>query len=56
MADNGVVVRYRGKETHCQDCLRITVSEYMDGGGGLGNTSLNSLFISDGNNKFWMDR
>eukprot|EP01084_Bolivina_argentea_P193358 331738_1 len=25
MAENGVVVRYRGKETHCKDCLRITV-------------------------------
>lgn len=25
MADDGVVVRYRGKELHCKDCLRITV-------------------------------
>lgn len=25
MADNGVVVRYRGRELHCEDCLRITV-------------------------------
>ena len=25
MADNGVVVRFRGNELHCKDCLRITV-------------------------------
>lgn len=25
MADNGVVVRYRGKEKHCGDCIRITI-------------------------------
>lgn len=25
MASNGVVVRYRGGELHCQNCLRITV-------------------------------
>jgi len=25
MADNGVVVRFRGNELHCTDCLRITV-------------------------------
>lgn len=25
MADNGVVVRFRGNELHCNDCLRITV-------------------------------
>ena len=25
MADNGIVVRYRGSEMHCEECLRITV-------------------------------
>lgn len=25
MADNGVVVRFRGNELHCNDCLRVTV-------------------------------
>lgn len=25
MADNGVVVRFRGNEMHCKDCLRVTV-------------------------------
>ena len=25
MAGKGVVVRYRGNELHCKDCLRITV-------------------------------
>jgi histidinol-phosphate aminotransferase len=25
MADNGVVVRYRGGELHCKECLRITI-------------------------------
>lgn len=25
MADSGVVVRYRGKELHCEECLRITI-------------------------------
>eukprot|EP00752_Nemacystus_decipiens_P003177 g2940.t1 len=25
MADNGVVVRFRGNELHCKDCLRVTV-------------------------------
>lgn len=25
MADSGVVVRYRGSEMHCTDCLRVTV-------------------------------
>ncbi len=25
MADNGVVVRYRGNELHCDECLRITI-------------------------------
>lgn len=25
MADDGVVVRFRGNELHCKDCLRITV-------------------------------
>eukprot|EP00903_Cladosiphon_okamuranus_P007592 g7365.t1 len=25
MADNGVVVRFRGNELHCKDCLRLTV-------------------------------
>jgi histidinol-phosphate aminotransferase len=25
MADSGVVVRYRGSEVHCEDCLRITI-------------------------------
>lgn len=25
MADKGVVVRFRGNEMHCKDCLRITV-------------------------------
>ena len=25
MADKGVVCRYRGTETHCHDCLRVTV-------------------------------
>ena len=25
MADRGVVCRYRGTETHCTDCLRVTV-------------------------------
>merc|ERR1711871_1710025 len=25
MADRGVVCRYRGSETHCEDCLRVTV-------------------------------
>ena len=25
MADNGIVVRFRGNEMHCKDCLRITV-------------------------------
>jgi len=25
MADRGIVCRYRGTETHCEDCLRVTV-------------------------------
>ncbi len=25
MADRGVVIRYRGKEIHCNECLRATV-------------------------------
>lgn len=25
MAGNGVVVRFRGNELHCKDCLRVTV-------------------------------
>ena len=25
MADRGIVVRYRGHELHCDECLRITV-------------------------------
>mmetsp|Transcript_13852 Transcript_13852/g.20658 ORF Transcript_13852/g.20658 Transcript_13852/m.20658 type:complete len:385 (-) Transcript_13852:89-1243(-) len=25
MADNGIVVRYRGSEMHCKECLRITI-------------------------------
>ena len=25
MADSGVVVRYRGSELHCEECLRITI-------------------------------
>ena len=25
MADRGVVVRYRGSELHCSNCLRVTV-------------------------------
>lgn len=25
MAENGVVVRFRGNELHCKGCLRITV-------------------------------
>ena len=25
MADSGLVCRYRGSETHCADCLRLTV-------------------------------
>lgn len=25
MADNGIVCRYRGKEVHCDECLRLTV-------------------------------
>jgi len=25
MADNGVVMRYRGKEMHCEECIRITI-------------------------------
>lgn len=25
MADNGIVVRYRGSELHCKECLRITI-------------------------------
>jgi histidinol-phosphate aminotransferase len=25
MADSGVVVRYRGGDTHCKDCLRVTI-------------------------------
>ncbi|CAN0528047.1 unnamed protein product [Ectocarpus sp. 12 AP-2014] len=25
MANNGVVVRFRGNELHCKDCLRVTV-------------------------------
>lgn len=25
MADNGIVVRYRGSEMHCNECLRITI-------------------------------
>jgi len=25
MADNGIVVRYRGSEVHCEECLRITI-------------------------------
>jgi histidinol-phosphate aminotransferase len=26
MAENGIVVRFRGTELHCEDCLRLTVS------------------------------
>ena len=25
MADSGVVVRYRGGDIHCKDCLRVTI-------------------------------
>lgn len=25
MAENGVIVRFRGNELHCKDCLRVTV-------------------------------
>jgi histidinol-phosphate aminotransferase len=25
MADDGIVVRYRGSELHCEECLRITI-------------------------------
>lgn len=25
MADNGIVVRYRGSELHCEGCLRLTI-------------------------------
>jgi len=25
MADNGIVVRYRGSELHCEECLRLTI-------------------------------
>mgnify|MGYP002176176249 FL=1 len=25
MADAGIVVRYRGSEMHCEECLRITI-------------------------------
>jgi histidinol-phosphate aminotransferase len=25
MAEHGVVVRFRGNELHCKDCLRVTV-------------------------------
>jgi histidinol-phosphate aminotransferase len=25
MAEHGVVVRFRGNELHCTDCLRVTV-------------------------------
>ena len=25
MADSGVVIRYRGSEQHCEDCVRITI-------------------------------
>jgi histidinol-phosphate aminotransferase len=25
MADSGVVIRYRGTELHCSECLRVTI-------------------------------
>lgn len=25
LADNGIVIRYRGNEPHCEDCLRLTI-------------------------------
>lgn len=25
MADGGVVTRYRGNETHCDECIRVTI-------------------------------
>jgi len=25
MAENGIVIRYRGRELHCEECLRITI-------------------------------
>jgi histidinol-phosphate aminotransferase len=27
MAEAGVVSRYRGKELHCEDCIRVTVGQ-----------------------------
>jgi len=27
MADNGIVVRYRGNEMHCEECLRFTIGQ-----------------------------
>ena len=30
MADNKVVIRYRGKELHCNDCLRATIGKEIE--------------------------
>lgn len=36
MADSGIVVRYRGSELHCEECLRITI----------GTTDENKAFLA----------
>jgi len=30
MADNGVVIRFRGTELHCDECLRVTIGTVED--------------------------
>ena len=30
MANNGVVIRFRGNELHCSECLRVTVGTESD--------------------------
>lgn len=36
MAERGVVIRYRGTELHCDDCVRVTV----------GSPKENELFLA----------
>ncbi|HKK24852.1 MAG TPA: aminotransferase class I/II-fold pyridoxal phosphate-dependent enzyme, partial [Gracilimonas sp.] len=30
LAKNGVIIRYRGNEPHCEDCLRLTVGTSVE--------------------------
>ena len=41
MADNGVVSRFRGNETHCKECIRVTVGRREEN-----DTMLNQLDVA----------